>query len=420
MAPYLFIIWFITGCFFIPRIKFIKEAGLGQKTILFLFVLKIAAGCTLGLVNHFLLQHSTDYDSYNDLGIVEYHMLFSDPSRFFTDIFTSNYAGYGDYFGSSGSYWNDLRGNILLKVLGIMNIFSRGNYYINSLYFNFICFFGHVALYRVFITVYPKQKLPVIAGCFLIPSLLYFSSGIHKDLIIFTAVCIFCYCLFFLLARGISGKKIFFLIASFLTILLIRNFIAVILLPCALAWFISSRYTIRRVKVFGTAAVVLALLAGALHYSTPQYDPLKVIVAKQQAFFGLGKAATDYHNDTLTPGIKSFVLAAPVAIRHAYLSPYPGEFHTRFIHFFSAEMILCWGLFILMLVFPVHHSATSRDFIIFGLAFSFVVLLFTGYITPAAGALIRYRSLYLPFIMTPILACINWRKIFKEWKVIIL
>ncbi|MEJ7610556.1 MAG: hypothetical protein WKF88_05185 [Ferruginibacter sp.] len=384
-----------------------------MKTILLLFVIKVAAGCTLGLVNHFLLRNTTDYDTYNQLGIAEYHTLFSDPALFFTDIFKSNYTGYGEYFGSTGSYWNDLRTNIIFKVLGIMNIFSGGNYYINSLFFNFISFLGHVALYRVFITVYPKRNSAVIVGCFLLPSVLYFSSGIHKDLIIFTALCIFCYSLFFLLRKGVSRKRIFFLIASFLVMLVIRNFIAVIVLPWALAWFISSRYRIAPAKVFLSVGLLLALGVLGLHYTAPAYDPLRVIVAQQQSFLSLDDAATEFQTDTLTPGIKSFVVAAPSAIRHAWLSPYPGEFQSPFIHLFSAEMVLYWILFFIMLIFPLPNGATTRDFIWFGLACSFSVLFFTGYITPAAGALIRYRSIYLPFILTPVLASIDWKRLFS-------
>ena len=412
MAAFLFTIYLIAGCFFIPRIKFIREAGLGTKVIILLFLVKIAAGCALGLVNHFMMHNTTDYDVYNSLGLVEYHNLFSNPRLFFTDIFKSNYADYGEYFGSAGSYWNDLRTGILLKVLGVMDIFSRGNYYINSLFFNMIAFFGHIALFRVFIHIYPGKKLQVIVGCFLLPSMLYFSSGIHKDLIVFTALAVFCYSLYVSLDCGFTRKRFIFLLLAFLIMLLIRNFVAVIALPFAVAWFISSRYKLKPAIVFPVMILVVGAALCMMHFGPEKYDPLRVVVEKQQSFFALGTASTQYHNDTLAPTIKSFAFSAPKALAHAYLSPYPGEFDRLYINLFSVEITTYLLVFFLWVLFPVRTGAGSNSFIFFCVLFSFAVFLFTGYITPSAGALIRYRSIYWPFIFTPLLAGVNWKRVF--------
>ena len=411
MSVFLFIIYFIGGCFLMSRSGFIKASGLGTKNILWLFTLKIAAGCFVGLINHFLFQNQTDYDAYNAAGIEEYNMLFADPHRFFTDIFKSNYAEYGEFFGSSGSYWNDLRTNIIFKILGFLNILSRGNYYINCLFFNSFCFIGHIALYRVFINEYPLKKIQCIIGCAFLPSLLYFTSGIHKDLIVFTALAVFCYALYFSLKTSFSTKKIFFLIISFLIILFIRNFIAVLLLPCALGWAISYKFKIKPSLVFLTMFFSGIASTAFLHFYILKFDPLKVVADKQQAFLSLGTTTTMYHNDTLQPTIQKFVTAAPGALRHSFLSPYPGEFNNIYINLFAVEIIIYAILFLTMLIIPEKKNASPREFLFFSLTFTFFVFLFAGYITPAAGALIRYRSIYLPFLITPLLCNIGWSKI---------
>lgn len=409
MAIVLFIFYFIAGCFLINRLSFIKETGLSRKTILVLFTLKIAAGCILGLVNHFIFRNLTDYDEFNDWGMYEYRLLISDPKIFFTDIFKSNYADYGEYLGSSGSYWNDLRANIIYKCLAFLNIFSRGNYYVNSLLLNFVSFLGHVCLYRVFKHIYPNKKIEIIIGVFLLPSLLYFSSGIHKDLFVFTALCVFCYALYFSLEKTFTGRRMISIVLSFVVILLIRNFIAILLLPCALPWIISKQYGVRPVKVFTTFLFLGLISAVLMHFYLPKFDPLKVIVNKQQAFFALGEGSTQYQNDTLQLTIKSFVHATPKALRHSFLSPYPGEFINPYTNLFAAEMILYVILFLLMLLLPASHDYRSSEFILFGLVFTFLVFLFTGYTITTAGALVRYRSIYFAFLMVPVLCHINWQ-----------
>ena len=151
-----------------------------KQIVLGLFTIKILAGVAVGLASHYILQDKTDYYRTNFYGIQEYHSMLQTPKVFFTDIFTSNYAERGEFFGSQSSYWNDLRFNIIYKIMAFANIFSRGNYYINSVFFNFVGFIGLILLYKVFIDLYPLKKWAVIIGCFLLPSTLYFGSGYTK------------------------------------------------------------------------------------------------------------------------------------------------------------------------------------------------------------------------------------------------
>jgi hypothetical protein len=241
----------------------VKETEIGTPVLLILFTIKILAGIAVGLASYYIFNYQTDYFQTNLYGIQEYHSLFESPKVFFTDIFISNYNETGEFFGSRGSYWNDLRFNIIYKVLAFMNIFSRGNYYINSLFFNFVSFIGSILLYKVFINIYPAKKWQVIIGCFLLPSTLYFGSGIFKDLIVLTALSVFCYSLYFGLLKDFTGKKIIYLSLSYIIILFIRNFIAVILLPCAITWIIAYKYKLSAIKSFITlfvAGIVVTVL----------------------------------------------------------------------------------------------------------------------------------------------------------------
>jgi hypothetical protein len=390
----------------------VKNAGLSTKIILLLFVTKVAVGVIGGLVSHFLMNDISDMHFYTVQSLVEFDNLIHYPKTFFTDSLPTAYEqGLGDFFGSSNSFWNDLRNNILIKTMAVFNIFSRGNYYINSLFFNVAGFLGHMALFRIFKHIYPKQRLAIIVGCFLLPSTLYFTSLIGKDVMLFMALSIFCYSLYFSLENIFTAKRILLLTLSFIAILLIRNFIAVILLPCALAWYVSSKFTIKPLKVFGT--FFLLAFAGIVlsQFLSEKYNPLKIVVEKQQAFFALGIAKSQYKNDTLQPTIKSFATAAPTALRHAFISPYPNEFNNIYLNGLAAEIILYLLFFLMMLTFKNSKNNITKNFIAFALIFTTLIFLFTGYITTNAGALVRYRSIYFPFLIIPILCNINWIKI---------
>jgi uncharacterized protein with PQ loop repeat len=408
----LFVIYFLACCYFITKIKFVKHTGLGTKVVLLLFVTKVAAGIIGGLVSHFLMHDNTDQYGYTLQSLVEYNNLIHHPKIFFTDSLPSAYANnLGEFFGSHHSFWNDLRNNILIKTIGILNILSRGNYYINSLFFNFVSFLGHVALFRVFKHIFAKQHWAIIVGCFLLPSTLYFTSLIGKDMLVFTALSIFCYALYFSLQDRFTKKRIVYLLLSFITILLIRNFIAAILLPCGLAWYVSNKLQLNPLKVFGTSFLCAFLAIFLAQFLPEKYDPLNIVVEKQQAFFSLGTAASQYQNDTLQPTIKSFATAAPGALRHSFLSPYPAEFDNVYLNIVAAEIIVYLLLALMMFIFPRKNNAGLNAFIIFGLVFTCLIFLFSGYITTNAGALIRYRSIYYPFIIVVILCSIDLSKV---------
>ncbi len=409
---FLFVIYFLGCCYFITKIKFVQNAGLGTKVVLLLFATKIAVGVIGGLANHFIMHDNTDQYGYTLQGLIEYDNLLHHPKIFFTDIFDSNYTKkYGEFFGSNGSYWNDLRNNILFKIIGFCNILSQGNYYINSLFFNVAGFIGHIALFRIFKHIYPTQHWSIIVGCFLLPSTLYFTSLIAKDMMVFTALGIFCYALYFSLDKGFTKKRITYILLSFLFVLLIRNFIAVILLPCALAWYVSSKYKINPIKIFSSLFLLASIAIGLSQFLPQKHNPLRIVVEKQQAFFSLGIAKSQYKNDTLQPNIKSFITAAPKALRHSFLSPYPAEFSNIYLNGFAVEIILYIALIILMFLYPFKNNNGLDASIVFGLLFTFLIFLFSGYITTNAGSLVRYRSVYFPFLIVPVLCTVNWEKI---------
>ena len=408
----LFIFYLAAACFFITRISFIKESNLAVKTILALFLLKVLAGIVYGYISIHFYHKGSDNWALNNYGQQEYQIMISKPGVFFTDIFKSNYGNfYGNFYGSIGSYWSDLKFNILIKIVAILNIFSRGNYYINSLFFNFLCFFGHVALYRVFINIYTNRKWAVIAGCFLLPSVLYFSSGLNKDCVVFAMLGIFCYSMFFSLQQKFSLKRILVIIISLIVLLFVRNYVVVALLPVTLAWIICSRYKTNILITFLSVYIFWALSLWVVQLLQPSFNPLKIITQKQKDFFELPLATSQMQTDTLAPTVKSFILNSPNAINHVVLRPYFWEFPSGFYKLASLEFT-CYGLLFLMMLLFYRKNKPTTPFLFFSILLSLTLFLFIGYIVPNAGSLIRYRSIYLPFLITPVICSIDCEKFF--------
>ncbi len=155
-AAYLvFFAWLIT------KIKFFTKSGLTPAQLIIFFLLKVMAGIFYGWIGVYYgeLAQMIDTWAYHYESLKEYDLLINSPSEFFSSLFHSPYqSGYGRFLASENSWWNDLKGNSLLKVLAFFNVLSFGNYYINLIFYSFLTLFGPIAIYRIMKEVFPNKK----------------------------------------------------------------------------------------------------------------------------------------------------------------------------------------------------------------------------------------------------------------------
>jgi hypothetical protein len=385
---------------------FVQKSGLGYKVLLLLFLAKIFAGFALGFINiHY--YPGNDYEGLNFYGQQEYNLLMQSPGKFFTSTFSSLYAAkYGGWLSATGSFWNDLENTILSKLLAIFNIFSRGNYYINNLFFNCIGFLAPVALFRMFSNIYPGRRTLLIIGCFLIPSTLYFSSGLHKDAMVFTAMALYFFSLYCLVYEKTTFRRIMVLVLSFVTILLLRNYTALILFPLTLVFIFTEKYKWKPMYAFGAFFMLIILILMFL----PQFgiNPLKLLADQRTAFEDLGRANTDLPPMQLRASLGSFIKNFPAAFANVFLRPYPWALKPIWLLPFVVEML---GILLIIgySFFQPPGRRLHQPFILLMVVFAFVMLLIIGFIVTNTGSIIRYRSLYLPFLLIPFLATIGKR-----------
>ena len=422
-----FIILFSISLYILPKIKFIHQSGLSSKEIYLLFSLKVIAGIALGFIFHTYYPNN-DYWGYNAEGIKEFELLKQDPLEFVKNITQSNYGdSYGRFLSTTHSYWNDLRGNILIKILAILNIISHGNYYINSLLLNFFSFMGFTALYRVFISVFPKDKNKIIISCFLLPSTLFFTSGIHKDLLVSLFLSFYVYALYFILEEHWTYKRISMLLLAAIGILLIRNFVCIALIPASIAYTIAVKTNLRTWIAFIVVYFTGILLIVAIEKTNPNKQPLSFISERQEAFLHLPKANSDIKMKIVEPNMISFIRNIPQAIVNI-TSPIISK---QNINLFIQTAIIENHLYLLILIIAICSMLWTRrkagftftvepnnqiqlflnspNIIVFGIAFGLSMLIIIGSIIPNVGAITRYKSIFLPFIITPLICSINFK-----------
>lgn len=414
MAYLLFILYCIVFCWLITRIKFFTHSGLSNRLLITLFLLRIFTliiSCYLN-VNYFPVSDSV---AFHKMGIEEYNLLFQDPHAYFVNIFHNYYTnGYSRLFDDSQSYWNNLKTNLLAKMLSIFDLFSFKNFFINTLFYNFLVFFGFVALYRVFIKIFPESFYQLIFCIFLLPSALFFTSMIHRDGLILLSLSMIIYHLFFILNNGqFTWKRIWIILFFSIVIFLLRNFVLITLIPAVTAWIIAQKKSKYGFIIFVAVYAFTSVLFFSSGYISPRANLPKYVVSRQSSFIEIGKSGNSTVSiNKLSPTFKSFLNNAPQAFDHVLLRPYLSKI-TNFEYLpFALEIFILEILFLLFIFFRKKNYQV-HPLIYFGVFLSLSMLIIAGYTVPIIGAIVRYRSIYLIFLFVPITCYIDWETIQK-------
>lgn len=411
MGYLLYIFYFLLFCFLIHRVKIFTSTGLDGKLLIVFFLVRIVCSFLNSYINLYHYPFS-DTRAFHEQGVIEFSLLVHDPKEYFTNIFRSNYEDYSRFMESSHSFWNDTRTNVIAKILSIFNIFSGKNFFINTLFFNFLVFAGSAYLYKFFVRIFPLRPRLVTCCVFLLPSVIYFTSGIHRDGLIFLSLCILFYNLYFVIVqRQFHLKSLFLVFASLSLILLLRNFVFITLVPILIAWFFSTRsfkYPLfSYLMTLGLSAVIFfatSLIPGFINLA-------QHVSTKQAEFIELGKLGeSSMEINTLYPSIKSFLLNAPQAINHSLMRPYVFEKFSLLYLPLAIEMF-AYQIIILLALFFSRKIASERSTLYMSLFFSLSMFLIIGYTIPILGALVRYRSIFFPFLITPLICIVKWERI---------
>ena len=398
-----------------PRIGFIKRSGLSRKEILLLLLFKIATG--LVVAAYFSRISTNDYTVINEEGILQYQLLMKQPLLFFND-FTSDIERYGmgGLFETKDSFWAYVRFTALYKCMAILNLVTRGNFYLNTALFSSLVFLGHIAFFRIYHSIYNTHKWKIIFACFCLPSLFTYTACIHKDGVIFLCLGMISYIFYRCISEpnNLNWKSLLMLTINFLLISLFRNYVLVALIPAMIIAILSRRLTWNRWAIFAGSYLVFMCLFFATRISDSPLNLPAAVVQRKADFALLEPGNTAVAMNELQPDLQSFAQNLPHAINHYLFRPYLWEFKQPAILFTAVELFVYHLLILLFIFFPKKKDGPIHPYNIFGLALLLNMMLIIGYTIPNIGAIVRYRSIFWVFLICPLLCNINWKRLLKQ------
>lgn len=422
MGYLVFVVYLVLFAWLVSRVRFFSQSGFSKPQLIIFFLLKVMAGIFYGWIGLYYggMAQMSDTWGFHAFGVQEHRLLTTDPGEYLTNLFRNSYeggSGFETLFRGGESYWNDLKGNAFIKVLSVFNIFSFGYYYVNVIFYCFVTMFGPMAIYKVMTDVFPGRKVPIALASFLIPSVLYWTSGIHKDGLIFVGISLVVYHVYFgLKQKKWSIKRIAGVLLGLLLLLTLRNFLIVVVVPAVFTWILAHVWPRRALLVFTSVYLVFIILFFTVRYINPALDFPRAVVNKQQEFISL-QGNSSIPINQLQPTALSFLENIPQAFTLSTIRPYPGDVQHILTLAAAVEVIALLLLFCAFLVFRKKDSrASSPVFLYFCLFFSFSVLLAIGYSVNNLGAIVRYRSVVIPLLVVPMVAQTDWRRVAALFK----
>jgi hypothetical protein len=393
------------------KMPFLRKSGIRPGWLLLLFAVHVLTGWLHNWIAWRYFPGHGDIWDYFSKSFLYRQRLLSDWNLFV----------YGN------STWTYLSHNSIIFVQMLLDLLSADDMNINTLLFAFPVFIGNVALFRVFQRHFASSTL-ASACVFWLPSVLFWTSCIYREGMLYMLLGFLFYHLDLLLTpaqnpgesnptQHSNPRHRRHLICSLLLLALIAYFritVAIILIP-ALLLFLPPPPRRRTVIIALSAIFILTLSIPALR------DAVLHTLSAEQALFQVLYGHSRLSLPAMTGTLNSLIHTLPAAIRNGFFEPLPGSGGQRIYLVFSVELILIWLVAFLALIsrlttvlktqsdlpgqiqnFPdtlPPPPAVNPAFLFFALA----GMLTIGLTVPFAGAIVRYRSIYLPFLLAPAL-----------------
>lgn len=387
----IFVFYFLLLCFAVTRINFFTQS-IRPGYLVLLFAVHVAAGgIHTWIAFHYYPNHGDVWAFFGE-GVVMKQQLLAHPLQFFASIFSD---GGGLNIRDTRQPVLDVQYKILQYINAFLNLLSFDNLYINTLLFSFPVFAGTIALFRFFYAVF-KKSLPAFCTL-LLPSLLFWSSVVYKDSLFITAAGFFL--LYLLQSRPIFRKGILLLTCIVLMIASRANAL-LILLPAIFFFLLTEKKNIGKGWALGITIGISITTAIAFDIFLP--GGILTRICDRQKDFQLLTGGSRIYLPVLTPTASSFLSALPVAVANGFFQPYPGTGGKLIYTAFSIELLLTWAIVLYACWLIIRKKILSLSNVdIACLLFAVPGMIIIGYMIPFAGAIVRYRSIYLPFLLAP-------------------
>lgn len=399
-----------------------------------LFLLKLVFGFALWAVYTFYYtdRATADIYKYFDDSKVIYNTLKTNPIDYFKLLFgIGNKTPAFDHYYSEMNYWarkvdssiyND--SHTIIRFNALVRLFSFGYYNVHTVVICFLSLIGLTAIYKTFVTNLQDKKRELLFAVFLLPSVLFWGSGVLKEGLIFFALGL----LIYYSNKLFSIKAIVICLGTAFLLAFSKFYVWLAIFPSITLLVWTNKSSSKNIFVkFLVIILFIGTLGLNIDYFTNIQNPLVTLSQKQYEFnlLASGQLTDANHNpipvansiieiNKLEPTFYSFLKNSPQALINTFLRPYVWELKSPLMLLSGLETLLIIFILFFSLFFVKSLKEIKWEYLLFCLSFVFIQFLIIGETTPILGAIARYKTIALPFLAVALLFIIDKEKLLKK------
>lgn len=360
-------------------------------------VLKILAGWAVGGVYLYYYPGGDTWNYYHQAVLLG-KVAFSQWADFVDVYIHSNYSSITGF-----AYAHQPRAALLVKMVALLNQLTQANYWIVSMYFSVVSFWGLYSFARWVTTTFSHGKVAALAVLFW-PGVLFWSSGVLKESL---AVGL----LFGLTASILSAQKITVLriacwVIGWWLLFSLKYYFAVVWAIVMLIYLGATLAKWQKNPVLILAATWLLVvpisveLAGFVHPNLRLSHIMDVIQLNNQLFLAKSPGYTAIYFWPVNNNWLWLLINSPKALWAAVFMPLTLHGGAWLFNLNALQNWVLLFLFLRALYVQYKHPVKWHGLYTL-VALSYVVFLgvFLALSTPNVGTLVRYKVAYMPVVL---------------------
>jgi len=308
----------------------------------------------------------------------------------------------------------------VVKCTWIFTLAGLGSFFATVILLNVITFIPVWKLYKIFMREFPSLHREFAFAIFFIPSVAFWGSGLLKDNLTFSAVCLFSHAIYSILIIKKNYLIHFIQIfISYYVLTSLKPYIFFALLPGSFLWMTTiglGKFNNKLIRsVTAPALLIIAALTGYLALSKMGdklggYSVESVMtkaVATQQDLKQDYNLGNSFDIGDFDATAESMLSKAPIAITSALFRPFLWEARNPVMLISAMEnfLLLIFSLYILYKVKVIYlfRLLIRHHLLLFSLVFSLFFSFGVGLSTSNFGSMVRYKIPAMPFFLASLI-----------------
>ena len=355
---------------FILKSNFFKTIGVTRRFLLIIFLIKAFFAIFYGYLFRNKIIEGFDTFEYFDASFI---MLRNNPLALVQPTF-----------------------GFMTRINAFFQLFSFGYYNVHALFISFVSFIGVFHIFQFFKNEINERINAIKMIVFLTPSFLFWPSGLHKEAVVTCAIGLILWAVQKLEFEKPKLSYFIVLLCSIVSLTMVRYYVVVLFFPAIVSYLLSKK--LKPIFAFFSVYFISFATIFTLQIIFPNINFFNDLIVRQNYFITL-KGNTSFPMDPLGPTWTDLIQNLPWAFINPFIRPLPFECREILCIFSSIEAWIMLVFLLIFILFMDVKKVIDTRVVLFCLFFGTSVMVIIGLLVNNSGAIVRYRSFVLPFLL---------------------